>query len=53
MHTFDLSFHGKLQKANTQYPLNIEMMDGEMSGGLPSTTPVGYVFIILSNLSHS
>lgn len=53
MHTFDLSFHGKLQKPNTRDPLNIEMMDWEMPGGLPSTTLVGYVFIILLNLGRS
>lgn len=53
MNTSDLSFHGKLQKPNTQDPLNIEMMGREMPGGLPSITPVGYVFITQLNLSRS
>ena len=53
MNTFDLGYYGIPWKPKTQDLVNTEMMDREMLGGLQSTTPVGYVFIILLNLSQS
>lgn len=53
MNTFDLSYHGIPWKPKTPDPVNTEMMDREMLGGLQSTLTVGYVLIILLNLSQS